>query len=113
MKAEVTSQTPAFNLTKPDGTSPQTNAKTVTKVFLTNGMEYDIVPGSFNYFVTPGDRPVPFIQFKALTWVDNDNDEIITVADRVLHTFEFFPASVAGVGYPTEDEKVRAPEQVG
>lgn len=116
MKGEVSNQNPAFNLFRPEGQRDMEDAKVITKVWLTNGMEYDVVPGSFHYFTTKGDRPQPFVQFQArLASVENDDTENnVRHMVMALHTIEVFPASVAGVGYLVPmDNEVRPPEQVG
>lgn len=98
MKAEKSSHPPKFNLTKIDGQVPQRDADVISKVYLTSGATFDIVPGSFHFYTTPGDRPVPFIQFESKIW--NENSELCS------HIVEVFPASVAGIAYlkPTDNE---------
>jgi hypothetical protein len=98
MKAEKSNEQPAFNLFKPEGQRDMQDAKVITKVWLTNGMEYDVIPGTFHFFTTKGDRPQPFVQFQAQLGVMVGGDY-----KSAQHTVEVFPASVAGVGYLTED----------
>lgn len=97
MKAEKSEEQPAFNLFKPEGQSDMQDAKIITKIWLTNGMEYDVIPGTFHFYTTKGDRPQPFVQFQALLYgmPKGVNDTVVP------HTIEVFPASVAGVGYLT------------
>lgn len=109
MKAERVPEQPAFNLLKNDGINPQAENKQITKLFLTNGSEFDILPGSFRFYITAGDRPQPFVQVKALlphvvseTVAANGRDSHRNVR-FALHTLEFFPAHVSGVGYLADD----------
>lgn len=111
MKADRTTKQPAFNLLKNDGQAPQADNQVITKVFMNNGTEFDVVPGSFKFYITAGDRPQPFVQFQ--TWLshtisvessNNDKDLMVRNVNWKLHTVEVFPASVAGVAFLTAEE---------
>ena len=97
MKAESTEEVPAFNIMKHDGIRSQAHNKTISRVLLTDGKWYDIIPGSFKFYKTSPDKAVPFVQFDYEREIDNRGTFILT---RV----EVFPASVAGWAYAVEDE---------
>jgi hypothetical protein len=98
MKPEKTSELPAMNLFRPEDAREMVDSKEVTKVWLTNGKEFEVIPGTFHYFVTKGDRPQPFIQFQYEEWVGSPMK-----GESKVFTVEVFPVSMAGVGYLTEE----------
>jgi len=109
MKAEKGKELPAFDLTKIDEKAAQADNKIITKVFTVTGAEYDIIPGSFKFKISVGDRPQHFVQFKAVmphvlkeTIGANARDNVRNIALK-LHTMEFFPAHIAGVAYLADD----------
>lgn len=102
MKAEKSNSQPAFNLFKPEKQADMQDAKVISKVWLTNGIEYDVIPGTFHFYTTKGDRPQPFVQFQAKLLAYTIDDDIH--CKSLVHTVEVFPASVAGVGYLTPKE---------
>lgn len=109
MKGEISKEPPAFNLFRPEGQRDMENAKVITKVWLTNGKEFDVIPGTFHFYTTKGDRPQPFVQFQCYevhnntTVISEDARDIKRTVEWKPHTVEVFPASVAGIGYLTPE----------
>lgn len=95
MKAESTDQAPAFNVLEPDGQRGQVHPKEITAVLLNDGRWYQIKYGSFKFYKTGSG--VPFVQFK-LSGIEFDD------SDTGDYLVEVFPATVAGVAYPTFNE---------
>lgn len=105
MKAESTEEVPAFNIMKHDGIRPQAHNKVISRVLLTDGKWYAIVPGSFKFYKTSPDKAVPFVQFD----YERKDDSVFMSGGSlppVLTRVEVFPASVAGWAYAIEDENV-------
>lgn len=89
MKGEKTNIKPALDMTNPEGTAEQSEAAKIIGVWLNNGQSYDIVHGSFHYYVTDTERPVPFVRFDAYV------SSPVTNQTYVQH-IECFPASLTG-----------------
>lgn len=98
MKIEVSENGPKLNLLNPDGVRNQTHAANVTGVLLADSGWTPIVAGSFHFYKTAGDKPVPFVQFDVLgnpTGCGSDFDKF-----RV----EVFPTAIAGLSYACPKE---------
>ena len=105
MKAESTDETPAFNIMKHDGIRSQAHNKVISRVLLTDGKWYDIIPGSFKFYKTSPDKAVPFVQFD----YERENQSAFMKGGSlppVPTRVEVFPASVAGWAYVIENENV-------
>jgi hypothetical protein len=94
MKIEESESGPKLNLLKPEGVRNQQSAQNVTHVLLDGLGWTQIVEGSFHFYKTAGDKPVPFVQF--------DVPESPTgIADTDQHyRVEVFPTAIAGLSYP-------------
>ena len=86
MKIEESNGGPVFNLLKPDGVRDQASAADITMVLVSDAGWQPIIPGSFHFYKTKGDKPVPFVQFDVI-------DE-----GRKMR-IEVFPTSISGVAY--------------
>ena len=93
MKIETSKNGPKLNLLQPDGIRNQTDSRDVTHVLLDGIGWVRIEPGSFHFYKTAGDKPVPFIQFDVLATGD------LPAGWRV----EVFPTAIAGLAYSPED----------
>lgn len=96
MNIEISESGPKLNLLKPDGTRDQASASDVTCVLLDGEGWVEITPGSFHFFKTAGDKPVPFVQF----------DVIGNPANSTRHgryRVEVFPTAIAGLAYPAHE----------
>lgn len=92
MKIEISESGPKLNLLKPDGVRDQASAATVDAVLL-DGMGWvPIIAGTFHFYKTAGDKPVPFVQFDVI-----DNGKKTRV--------EVFPTAIAGLSYPCPDDE--------
>mgnify|MGYP003606749741 CR=1 FL=1 len=91
MKIEESQEGPKLNLLKPEGVRNQSSAENVTMVLLADTGWQPIVPGSFHFYKTAGDKPVPFVQFDVI----DGNDKM---------RIEVFPTAIAGLSYPCPDE---------
>ena len=94
MKIETSESGPKLNLLKPDGVRDQASATEVTHVMV-EGFWRQIIPGSFHFYKTAGDKPVPFVQFDVVAnpatgGVDPDNN----------YRVEVFPTAISGLAYP-------------
>lgn len=92
MKIETSESGPKLNLLKPDGVREQTGSADVTMVLLDSAGWQPIIPGTFHFYKTAGDKPVPFVQFDVL---DESGKKM---------RIEVFPTAIAGLAYPTDDE---------
>jgi hypothetical protein len=107
MQQEKTSIPPAANILRPEAKQDQANYHSITKVFMQNGTEYDIIPGSFKFFLTTGDRPQPYVQFKTI--LSHVEKEIVTGINinrelaLKLHTLQFWPVAIAGWAFLDDD----------
>lgn len=100
MKIETSEIGPKFNLLKPDGTRNQVHAEDVTHVLLSDTGWKRIIPGSFHFYKTAGDKPVPFVQF------DTVADPCTGGIDTNTHyRIEVFPTAIAGLAYPVNDNE--------
>ena len=97
MNIEVSESGPKLNLLKPDGVRNQTSGADVNAVLLDGEGWTAIVPGSFHFYKTAGDKPVPFVQF----------DVIGNPANGELRKYrvEVFPTAIAGLAYPLSDDE--------
>jgi hypothetical protein len=92
MKIETSESGPKLNLLKPDGVRDQASAANVDAVLLADNGWVPIIPGTFHFYKTAGDKPVPFVQFDVV-----DNGKKIRV--------EVFPTAIAGLSYPCPDDE--------
>ena len=92
MKIEISESGPKLNLLKPDGVRNQASADNVDSVLLDGTGWVPIIPGTFHFYKTAGDKPVPFVQFDVI-----DNGKKIRV--------EVFPTAIAGLSYPCPDDE--------
>lgn len=97
MNIETSESGPKLNLLKPDGVRNQASATDVTCVLLDGEGWVAVVPGSFHFYKTAGDKPVPFVQF----------DVIGNPAGSGMgkHRVEVFPTAIAGLAYPVTDNE--------
>ncbi len=98
MKIETSNNGPKLNLLKPDGVRDQAGATDVDYVLLDTHGWIKIIRGSFHFFKTSGDKPVPFVQFDTIgghKW--GDEGEVYRV--------EVFPTAIAGLAYPRPDDE--------
>lgn len=97
MNIEISESGPKLNLLNPDGVRNQQAGENVTHVLLDSIGWKRIVTGSFHFYKTAGDKPVPFVQF------DIVNDPATGGVDPHNHyRIEVFPTAIAGLAYPTE-----------
>lgn len=92
MKAEDSIKDSKLNVLNFSDKKSQVDAELVQKVILNNGTVLGVVKGSFHFFITTTERPMPFIQF------DTHDLSEATAPMRV----EVFPTAVAGVAYYAE-----------
>lgn len=90
MKAEDSDKDSKLNIMNFQGVKPQTDGGVVTKIILSSGTVVSCLKGSFHFYITKGDKPMPYVQF--------DTEDIGTGIMRV----ELFPTHVAGVAYYDE-----------
>lgn len=95
MKIEESANGPKLNLLKPDGVRDQAGASDVTYVLLDTHGWVRVIPGSFHFFKTAGDKPVPFIQFDMTGSPDGNTGGVYRV--------EVFPTAIAGLAYARPD----------
>lgn len=96
MKIETSESGPKLNLLNPDGVRSQAHADDVTRVLLDGEGWVAIVPGSFHFYKTAGDKPVPFVQFDVL--YDPAGTE------KMYYRVEVFPTAIAGLAYERPEE---------
>lgn len=99
MKIETSTNGPKLNLLKPDGVRDQASASEVTCVLLDGEGWVSIVPGSFRFYKTAGDKPVPFVQFDI---IGNPANGGIALKK---HRVEVFPTAIAGLSYEIGDDE--------
>ena len=94
MKIEESADGPKLNLLKPEGVRNQQSAANVTQ-WLLDGLGWTrILEGSFHFYKTAGDKPVPFVQFDVA-------ESPTGIADTNQHyRVEGFPTAIAGLSYP-------------
>lgn len=97
MNIEISESGPKLNLLKPDGVRDQTNAANVTAVLLDGEGWVNIVTGSFHFYKTAGDKPVPFVQF------DTYGDPGGIGDGSRKYRIEVFPTAIAGLAYPADE----------
>lgn len=97
MKIETSESGPKLNLLNPDGVRSQAHADDVTRVLLDGEGWVAIVPGSFHFYKTAGDKPVPFVQF------DVPCDPVGGLSMKAYRV-EVFPTAIAGLAYEREEE---------
>lgn len=98
MKIENSSIGPKLNLLKPDGVRPQAGASEIDYVLLDTHGWVKVIPGSFHFYKTAGDKPVPFVQFDVIgSPTGNANGDVYRV--------EVFPTAIAGLAYPRDDDE--------
>lgn len=98
MNIETSESGPKLNLLKPDGVRSQTGSADVTSVLLDGEGWLSIVPGSFHFYKTAGDKPVPFVQFDV-------TGSPSSTADFRKHRIEVFPTAIAGLAYPISENE--------
>lgn len=98
MKIEESKNGPRLNLLKPDGVRDQAHAEEVSHVLLSDTGWVKIIPGSFHFYKTAGDKPVPFVQFDII------GDPVTGNGGGWKHRIEVFPTAIAGLAYPTGHE---------
>ena len=99
MNIETSESGPKLNLLKPEGVRDQASAANVTHVLLDGLGWRRIMVGSFHFYKTAGDKPVPFVQFDVVA------DPATGGVDPGQHyRVEVFPTAIAGLAYPTDDE---------
>ena len=97
MKIETSESGPKLNLLKPDGIRNQANASEIDYVLLDTHGWVKIIPGSFHFFKTAGDKPVPFVQFDMLGSPTGHSSGVYRV--------EVFPTAIAGLAYERSDDE--------
>lgn len=98
MKIEESENGPKLNLLQPDGVRSQANASDVNCVLLDTHGWVRIIPGSFHFYKTAGDKPVPFVQFDVI------GDPSSSGPAQGKYRVEVFPTAIAGLAYPADDE---------
>jgi hypothetical protein len=98
MNIETSESGPKLNLLKPDGTRNQTGSSDVIAVLLDGEGWTAILPGSFHFYKTAGDKPVPFVQFDV---IGNPANSGVFGKYRI----EVFPTAIAGLAYPVDDDE--------
>lgn len=96
MNIETSETGPKLNLLKPDGVRNQAGANDVEYVLLDTHGWVKIVSGSFHFYKTAGDKPVPFVQFDMIGSPNGHNGGVYRV--------EVFPTAIAGLAYARPDE---------
>ena len=97
MNIEISESGPKLNLLKPDGIRNQANAANVEYVLLDTHGWVKIIPGTFHFFKTAGDKPVPFVQFDMACTPDGKPGGV--------HRVEVFPTAIAGLAYEREGDE--------
>lgn len=92
MNIETSESGPKLNLLKPEGIRNQTSASNVIMVLLDSVGWQPIIPGSFHFYKTAGDKPVPFVQF-----------DVMSEGKRMR--IEVFPTAIAGLSYEVDDDE--------
>jgi hypothetical protein len=87
MKAEDSEKDSKLNIMNFMGVKQQVDGALVTKIILSSGQVISCTKGSFHFYITKGDKPMPYVQF--------DTEDIGQGTMRV----ELFPTHVAGVAY--------------
>lgn len=93
MKAEQSNVAPLLDFRSPDGVRKQTDAE-ITAVLIGNTW-MEIVPGSFHYYFTTGEKPIPFLQFDAILPDDCNNH---------ISRIEVFPSVIGGYAYDIPED---------
>lgn len=93
MNIETSESGPKLNLLKPDGVRNQASATDVTTVLLDGEGWVAVVPGSFHFYKTAGDKPVPFVQFDVI-------GDPASPSKMEKYRVEVFPTAIAGLAYP-------------
>lgn len=96
MNIETSESGPKLNLLKPEAVRDQTSATDVACVLLDGEGWVNVVPGSFHFYKTAGDKPVPFVQFDV---IGNPANPGVIGKYRV----EVFPTAIAGLAYPVNE----------
>lgn len=96
MNIETSESGPKLNLLKPDGIRNQAGASDVDCVLLDTHGWVKVIPGSFHFYKTSGDKPVPFVQFDMIGDPANGGGSVYRV--------EVFPTAIAGLAYPRPDD---------
>lgn len=99
MNIETSETGPKLNLLKPDGTRNQASAADVAWVLLDGEGWVNIISGSFHFYKTAGDKPVPFVQFD----IYGDPGDISD--DTRKYRIEVFPTAIAGLAYLADDDE--------
>lgn len=97
MKIETNKNGPKLNLLQPDDVRDQASASEVEYVLLDTHGWVKVIPGSFHFYKTAGDRPVPFIQFDMIGSPTGNNGDVYRV--------EVFPTAIAGLAYSRGDNE--------
>lgn len=100
MKIETSESGPKLNLLQPDGVRNQASADDVTHVLLDGLGWRRIIPRSFHFYKTAGDKPVPFVQFDVVA--DPSSGGVDT---DTHYRVEVFPTAIAGLAYPVQDDE--------
>ena len=98
MKIEESPDGPKLNLLKPDGIRNQAGATDVDCVLLDTHGWVKIIPGSFHFYKTAGDKPVPFIQFDMVGHPGH-------TGGNGKYRVEVFPTAIAGLAYPCPSDE--------
>lgn len=98
MKIEQSENGPKLNLLKPDGIRDQASAEEITHVLLETEGWTQILPGSFHFYKTAGDKPVPFVQFDVI-------GNPINGLDNKKYRVEVFPTAISGLAYRVNDDE--------
>lgn len=97
MNIEISESGPKLNLLEPDGVRNQASAAEVEAVLLDGEGWTPIVPGSFHFYKTAGDKPVPFVQFDV---IGNPSSG----SPHGKYRIEVFPTAIAGLAYKIEEQ---------
>lgn len=101
MNIEESVSGPKLNLLKPDGVRDQARADNVSVVLLDGEGWVNIIPSSFHFYKTSGDKPVPFVQFDVI----GNPAGILGGHDDRTYRVEVFPTAIAGLAYELDDNE--------
>lgn len=94
MKAEDSPLDSKLNIMNFEDSKAQVNSAEITKVLTGSGVWINCIKGSFHFYVTKGQKPMPFVQF--------DTHDVSADPSRGEMRVEMFPTNVAGVAYYVE-----------
>lgn len=97
LNPEKTDTKPVFDPREPTGARPQQESADITHVILTNGHTIPILKGSFHYYVTTGQKPLPYVTFDTIAIGNPQHEQVCRI--------ETMPVNIAGIAYYVNDDR--------